>query len=126
MCIRDRSSSKQYRAAAQDGYVPQRFLLPSVDTATIWGVRCRPGKEKELIRKLLKKKFNLDRAMGKKKLKILSIFQRDNYTGRIYIEAPKQSVIEKFCNGVPDIYISQKLLIPVQELPCLLYTSRCV
>lgn len=119
-----RSSSKQYRAAAQDGYVPQRFLLPSVDTATIWGVRCRPGKEKELVRKLLKKKFNLDRAMGKRKLKILSIFQRDNYTGRIYIEAPKQSVIEKFCNGVPDIYISQKLLIPVQELPLLLKPSK--
>ncbi|KAL3233451.1 Transcription elongation factor SPT5 [Nakaseomyces bracarensis] len=119
-----RSSSKQYRAAAQDGYVPQRFLLPSVDTATIWGVRCRPGKEKELVRKLLKKKFNLDRAMGKRKLKILSIFQRDNYTGRIYIEAPKQSVIEKFCNGVPDIYVSQKLLIPVQELPLLLKPSK--
>lgn len=119
-----RSSSKQYRAAAQDGYVPQRFLLPSVDTATIWGVRVRPGKEKELVRKLLKKKFNLDRAMGKRKLKILSIFQRDNYTGRIYIEAPKQSVIEKFCNGVPDIYVSQKLLIPVQELPLLLKPSK--
>ncbi|CCF57536.1 hypothetical protein KAFR_0C05450 [Kazachstania africana CBS 2517] len=119
-----RSSSKQYRAAAQDGYVPQRFLLPSVDTATVWGVRCRPGKEKELVRKLLKKKFNLDRAMGKKKLKILSIFQRENYHGRIYIEAPKQSVIEKFCNGVPDIYISQKLLIPVQELPLLLKPNK--
>lgn len=119
-----RSSSKQYRAAAQDGYIPQRFLLPSVDTATIWGVRCRPGREKELVRKLLKKKFNLDRAMGSKKLKILSIFQRDNYTGRLYIEAPKQSVVEKFCNGVPDIYISQKLLIPVQELPLLLKPSK--
>ncbi|CCC71571.1 hypothetical protein NCAS_0H02610 [Naumovozyma castellii] len=119
-----RSSSKQYRAAAQSGYVPQRFLLPSVDTATIWGVRCRPGAEKALVRKLLKKKFNLDRAMGKKKLKILSIFQRDNYTGRIYIEAPKQSVIEKFCNGVPDIYINQKLLIPVQELPLLLKPNK--
>lgn len=119
-----RSSSKQYRAAAQDGYVPQRFLLPSVDTATVWGVRCRPGKEKELVRKLLKKKFNLDKSMGKKKLKILSIFQRDNYSGRIYIEAPKQSVIEKFTNGVPDIYISQKLLIPVQELPLLLKPDK--
>lgn len=119
-----RSSSKQYRAAAQDGYVPQRFLLPSVDTATVWGVRCRPGKEKELVRKLLKKKFNLDRAMGAKKLKILSIFQRDNYTGRIYMEAPKQSVVEKFCTGVPDIFITQKLLIPVQELPLLLKPGK--
>ena len=119
-----RSSSKLYRDAAQDGYVPQRFLLPSVDTATIWGVRVRPGKEKELVRKLLKKKLNLDRTMGKKKLKILSIFQRDNYSGRIYIEAPKQSVIEKFCNGVPDIFISQKLLIPVQELPLLLKPNK--
>ncbi|SCU88918.1 LAMI_0D11782g1_1 [Lachancea mirantina] len=119
-----RSSSKQYRAAAQDGYVPQRFLLPSVDTATIWGVRCRPGREKELVRKLLKKKFNLDKSMGNKKLKILAIFQRDNYSGRIYIEAPKQSVIEKFTNGVPDIYPSQKLLIPVQELPLLLKPDK--
>lgn len=47
--------------------------------------------------------------MGNKKLKILSIFQRDNYSGRIYIEAPKQSVIEKFTTGVPDIYPAQKL-----------------
>ena len=119
-----RSSSKQYRAAAQDGYVPQRFLLPSVDTATVWGVRCRPGKEKELVRKLFMKKLNLDRTIGRKKLKILSIFQRDNYHGRIYIEAPKQSVVEKFCNGVPDIFISQKLLIPVQELPLLLKPNK--
>ncbi|AGO12662.1 AaceriADR187Wp [[Ashbya] aceris (nom. inval.)] len=119
-----RSSSKQYRAAAQDGYVPQRFMLPSVDTATVWGVRCRPGKEKDLVKKLLKKKFNLDKSMGSKKLKILSIFQRDSFSGRIYIEAPKQSVIEKFCNGVPDIYVNQKLLIPVQELPLLLKPSK--
>ncbi|KAM3160524.1 Transcription elongation factor SPT5 [Lachancea thermotolerans] len=119
-----RSSSKQYRAAAQDGYVPQRFLLPSVDTATIWGVRCRPGREKEIVRKLLKKKFNLDKSMGNKKLKIMSIFQRDNYSGRIYIEAPKQSVIEKFTTGVPDIYPAQKLLIPVQELPLLLKPDK--
>ncbi|AET39153.1 transcription elongation factor SPT5 Ecym_4073 [Eremothecium cymbalariae DBVPG len=119
-----RSSSKQYRAAAQDGYVTQRFMLPSVDTATIWGVRCRPGKEKDLVKKLLKKKFNLDKSMGSKKLKILSIFQRDSFSGRIYIEAPKQSVIEKFCNGVPDIYVNQKLLIPVQELPLLLKPSK--
>ena len=119
-----RSSSKQYRAAAQDGYVPQRFLLPSVDTATIWGVRCRPGREKEIVRKLFKKKLNLDKSMGNKKLKILSIFQRDNYSGRIYIEAPKQSVIEKFTTGVPDIYPAQKLLIPVQELPLLLKPDK--
>lgn len=104
-----RDSSKDYRVQTQGGYVPQRFMLPSVDTAIIWSVRCRPGKEKELVRKLLNKKFNLDKSMGSKKLKILSIFQRDNYTGRIYIEAPKQSVIEKFVNGVPDVYSNQKL-----------------
>lgn len=119
-----RDSSKDYRVQTQGGYVPQRFMLPSVDTAIIWSVRCRPGKEKELVKKLLNKKFNLDKSMGSKKLKILSIFQRDNYTGRIYIEAPKQSVIEKFVNGVPDIYANQKLLIPVQELPLLLKPTK--
>lgn len=119
-----RSNAKQYRVAAQDEYVPQRFMLPSVDTAIIWGVRCRLGKEKELVKKLFKKKLNLDKSMGAKKLKILSIFQRDSFGGRIYIEAPKQSVIEKFCNGVPDIYVNQKLLISVQELPLLLKSSK--
>ena len=119
-----RDSSKDYRVQTQGGYVPQRFMLPSVDTAIIWSVRCRPGKEKDLVKKLLNKKFNLDKSMGSKKLKILSIFQRDNYTGRIYIEAPKQSVIEKFVNGVPDVYANQKLLIPVQELPLLLKPTK--
>ncbi|CCK68805.1 transcription elongation factor SPT5 KNAG_0B03630 [Huiozyma naganishii CBS 8797] len=119
-----RADSRQYRAATEEGHVPQRFLLPSVDTAIVWAVGCNRGREKDLVKKLLKRKLTLDRAPGGKKLKILSIFQRDFNVGTIYIEAPKQSVIEKFCNGIPEIYPQRKKLIPVQELPATLKPNK--
>ncbi|KAL6926883.1 hypothetical protein ACO0SA_003964 [Hanseniaspora valbyensis] len=111
-------------AAYNEGFIPQRFLLPSVDTAIIWGVRCRPGQEKALIRKLFLRKQTLDANPQTKNLKIWSIFQRDSFPGRIYIESPKAAVVEKFLKGVPDIYFNQKILVPVQELPSLLSATK--
>lgn len=110
--------------AYNEGFIPQRFLLPSVDTAIIWGVRCRPGQEKPLIRKLFLRKQTLDANPQTKNLKIWSIFQRDSFPGRIYIESPKAAVVEKFLKGVPDIYFNQKILVPVQELPSLLSATK--
>lgn len=114
----------QQLEAYNEGFIPQRFLLPSVDTAIIWGVRCRPGQEKALVRKLFLRKQTLDVNPKTKNLKIWSIFQRDSFPGRIYIESPKAAVVEKFLQGVPDVYFNQKILVPVQELPSLLSATK--
>ncbi|KAH3688644.1 hypothetical protein WICPIJ_000370, partial [Wickerhamomyces pijperi] len=115
--------SKSYRGAGSDsGMIPQRFLLPSINDPSIWAVRCRPGKEKEIVKKLLKKKVTLD---GKPNaLKILSAFQRDNFTGYIYIEAEKLTAVDVALKGLPDIYPNGKVLVPVEEFPDLLRAAR--
>lgn len=46
------------------------------------------------------------------------------FPGRIYIESPKAAVVEKFLQGVPDVYFNQKILVPVQELPSLLSATK--
>jgi len=113
--------SNKYRPD-ESGFVPQRFLLPSIHDPSIWAVRCRPGKEKELVKKLLKKKMTLE---GKPNaLKILSVFQRDNFTGYIYIEAAKLTAVDVAIKSVPDIYGNNKVLVPVEEFPDLLRANK--
>ena len=73
--------------------MPQCLLLPSVEDPNIWGVRCKPGKDKELVGLILKKKFSLQNT--KTPLEIFSAFQRDTFSGYIYIEARKQTAIAR-------------------------------
>lgn len=113
--------ANKYRVE-DSGAVSQRFLLPSIHDPSIWAVRCRPGKEKEIVKKLLKKKLTLE---GKPNaLKILSVFQRDNFTGYIYIEAAKLTAVDVAINGMADIYGNNKVLVPVEEFPDLLRANK--
>lgn len=117
--------SKSYRGAAgsESGQIAQRFLLPSINDPSIWGIRCRPGKEKDLVKKLLKRKLTLE---GKPNaLKILSVFQRDNFSGYIYIEAEKLTAVDVALKGLPDVYPNNgKVLVPVEEFPDLLRAAK--
>lgn len=113
--------ANKYRGE-DSGFVSQRFLLPSINDPSIWAIRCRPGKEKEIVKKLLKRKLTL---RGKpSEPKFLSAFQRDNFTGYIYIEAEKLTAVDVAIRGFPDIYASNKLLVPVEEFPNLLRASK--
>lgn len=51
-----RSTASKYRG--DTGNVPQRLLLPSVQDPNIWGVRCKPGKERELVRLIMKRRHS--------------------------------------------------------------------
>ncbi|CCH40836.1 Transcription elongation factor [Wickerhamomyces ciferrii] len=104
------------------GAVSQRFLLPSIHDPSIWALRCRPGKEKELVKKLLKKKLTLE---GKPNaLQILSVFQRDNFTGYVYVEAAKLTAVDHAIKGISDIYGNNKVKVPVEEFPDLLRANK--
>ncbi|ONH65538.1 Transcription elongation factor SPT5, partial [Cyberlindnera fabianii] len=113
--------SSTYRPE-ESGNVSQRFLLPSINDPSIWAVRCRPTKEKEIVKKLLQRKLTLE---GKPNaLKILSAFQRDNFTGYIYIEAEKLNAVDVAIRGFADVYPNNKVLVPVEEFPDLLRPSK--
>jgi transcription elongation factor SPT5 len=108
-----RSTASKYRG--DTGVVPQRLLLPSVHDPNIWGVRCKPGKEKELVRSVLKKKMNLQYT--KTPLEIFSAFQRDTFTGYIYIEARKQTAVQQALRGFANVYAQSMVLVPIKEYP---------
>ncbi|KAA8904675.1 hypothetical protein FN846DRAFT_952251 [Sphaerosporella brunnea] len=104
---------------ADSGLVPRRLLLPSVQDPNIWGVKCKVGKEKEII-------FNIWQRMEKNEntkhpLPIVSVFEREAMPGYIYVEAYKQSDVMEALEGVQMVYPrGTKILVPIKEMPDLL------
>lgn len=115
-----RSTASKYRG--ETGNVPQRLLLPSVQDPNIWGVRCKPGKEKELVRLILKKKLNLQHTSNP--LEIFSAFQRDGFMGYIYIEARKVTAVDHALKGFANVYTQSKILVPIKEYTDLLRVNK--
>jgi len=116
---RYRKSHVAYRGdTAAGGTVSQKLLMPSINDPSIYAIRCTPGKEKELVRKLYDKKRTLERR--KMPLDILTVFQRDSFKGYIYIEAKRSDAIDKALQGMVNVFLKDKLLVSVKEYPDLL------
>ncbi|CDK27740.1 unnamed protein product [Kuraishia capsulata CBS 1993] len=113
-----RSSAARYTGSSS-AQVSQRLLLPSVDDPNIWGIRCRAGKEKELVRSVMGK------MMNRQSIQIYSIFQRDNFEGYVYIEARKLDAVNEVLQGLPYVYPSSpKVLVPIEEYKDLLRPGK--
>lgn len=113
------------RVSAVDAVVvPQRLLLPSVEDPTIWGVRCKPGKEREVVFALMKRLQ--DRAHTREPLQITAAFERGGtMTGFVYIEARKQADVITACDALPSAYPRNNMvLVPINEMPDLLKTQK--
>lgn len=116
---RYRKTHSVYRGeTAASGTVSQKLLMPSINDPSIYAIRCTPGREKELVRKLYEKKRTLERQGNP--LDILTVFQRDAFTGYIYIEAKRPDAIDKALVGMVNVFVRDKLLVPVKEYPDLL------
>ena len=113
------------RAVATDSIViPKRLLLPSVEDPSIWGVKCKPGKEREIILNITKRVE--ERAHTRAPLAITSAFERGGtMAGYIYVEAPKQSDVFVAFDGLSNVYPRTKIvLVPIKEMPDLLRTTK--
>ncbi|KAI3404424.2 SPT5 [Candida oxycetoniae] len=116
---RYKKSHQAYRGeSAANGVVSQKLLMPSINDPAIYAIRCTPGKEKEVVRKLYEKKRTLERQ--RMPLDILTVFQRDSFRGYVYIEAKRPDAIDKALQGMVNIYGRDKLLVSVKEYPDLL------
>jgi len=105
--------------------VPKRLLLPSVDDPNIWGIRCKPGKEREVVFAIMKRVE--ERAPTKNPMPIISAFERSGtgMAGRIYIETYKQADILTSLDGIMNIYPrSNVVLVPIKEMPDLLRVTK--
>ena len=121
--------------------VPQRLLMPSVQDANLWQVRCKasvsfaeltrteslmepqPGRERDLVFSLMRK--SLDLEFSNRPLQILSAFERDSLPGMIYVEARSQKQVSEACNGLVGIYPSRGVtLVPIDEMASLLLIKK--
>ena len=104
--------------------IPKRLLLPSVDDPSIWGVRTKPGKEREVVFSIMKRVE--ERAFTKNPLPIISAFERGGtMVGYVYIEARKQADIYTALEGISNVYPRTKtIIVPIKERPDLLRVTK--
>ena len=104
--------------------VPKRLLLPSVDDPSIWGVRCKPGKEREVVFSILKRIE--ERALTRNPMPIISALERGGtMQGYVYIETRKQGDIIPALEGIMNVYPRTKIvLVPIKEMPDLLRVRK--
>lgn len=104
--------------------VPKRLLLPSVEDPSIWGVRCKPGKEREVVFTIMKKME--EKATTKTPMPIISAFERGGtMIGYVYIEARKQADINLALAGITNVFPRTKtILVPIKEMPDLLRVTK--
>ncbi|KAJ7084283.1 transcription elongation factor Spt5 [Mycena belliarum] len=103
--------------------VPQRLLMPSVHDASLWQVRVKVGRERDLVFSLMRKAIDVEYSA--RPLAILSAFQRDSLPGMIYVEASSSQQVSLACNGLVGVYLSRGIqLVPIEEMASLLQIKK--
>lgn len=124
--LKERYGRRTTQSLAKGSFVPQNLLMPSVDDPSIWGVKCKPGKEREVIVSLMKK--IQQRLAAGRPLKICSAFERGGTSspmaGYVFVEARRKVDVDEALVGVPDIYGRTANLVPVKEMPDLLRVNK--
>ena len=110
--------------ASDAAIVPRRLLLPSVDDPSIWGVKCKPGKEREIVFAMTKRIE--ERAGTKNPMPIISTFERGgSMAGYVYVEARRQADVIASLEGIMNVYPRTKIvLVPIKEMPDLLRVTK--
>lgn len=107
--------------------VPKRLLLPSVDDPSIWAVRCKEGKEREVVMSITKR---IEERWGtKEELAITAAFERGGaqsvMKGFIYVETQRQTDILVALDGMLNVYPRSKMtLVDIKDMPELLRVTK--
>ncbi|KAI0829540.1 transcription initiation protein [Hypoxylon sp. FL0890] len=125
--VRKYGNRRATRGIGDSAIVPQRLLLPSVDDPGIWGVRCKEGKEREVVQAIMKRV--IERYDTKDQLAITAAFERGGpnsiMKGLIYVEAPRQSDVMVALEDMMNVYPRTKLiLVDIKERPDLLRVQK--
>lgn len=120
--IRTRHGRTAVRYTGDMNDIPQRLLMPSVHDASLWQVRVKPGREKDIVFSLIRKAIGVEYTA--KPLSILSAFQRDSLPGMIYVEARSAKQVSEACNGLVGVYLTRVQLVPIEEMASLLQIKK--
>lgn len=120
----NRRSAKGFGDSA---VVPKRLLLPSVDDPSIWAVKCKEGKERDVVLTLTKR---IEERLGtKEEFAITAAFERGGthsvMKGFVYVEAQRQTDILAALDGMLNVYPRSKLtLVDIKDMPELLRVTK--
>lgn len=123
--LRERYGRRTTTSLNTKNYVPQNLLMPDVSDPSIFGVKCREGKEKEIVMDI-NRKFE-QRSKGRNPMKIFSAFERGEgaMKGYIFVEARNKADVEDGLNGIANAYPHSKMnLVPMREMPDLLRVMK--
>lgn len=107
--------------------VPKRLLMPSVEDPSIWGVRCKEGKEREVVFSIMKR---IEERRGTKdQLGITAAFERGGLEsamkGYVYVEAYRSNDVMLALDGMLNVYPRSKMvLVEIKEMPSLLHITK--
>lgn len=111
----------------ESAVMPKRLLLPSVDDPSLWAVRCKEGKEREVVFAITKR---IEERLGTKdELAITAAFERGGsqsiYKGLIYVEAQRQTDILVALDGLMNVYPRTKMiLVDIKDMPELFRVAK--
>jgi transcription elongation factor SPT5 len=123
--LKERYGRNRPSAQSSGVFIPQNLLMPSVDDPSIWSIKCKPGKEREVIQNIAMKMAQ--RAGTKQAMKIFSAFERGggSMAGFIFVEARKKADVDAALDGILNVYPrTNPTLVPVKEMPDLLRVQK--
>lgn len=85
-----------------DQLVARDVNLPSNKDSKLWRLKVKPGEERQLVLRLTNKLiYNINNGTP---LLVLQVFECENSSGSIYVEAYKLSHVEQLTRGMSGIY----------------------
>src|SRR5690606_39115964 len=110
---RHRRTGHSHRHGGTSGVASRKFYLPAVSDPSIWAVKCKPGKEREVLYSLMKRLEQMEHT--RTPLQISSAFERrkstNSQTGYIYVEARSAKDVQNALLGIQDVYAGGNLLL---------------
>ncbi|KAI2476207.1 Transcription elongation factor SPT5 [Pyrenophora tritici-repentis] len=108
---------RQMQSTRRGGAGAVPLALPTVDDPSIWGCKCRPGKEREIIMAIQKRIDEKLRAgMG---VQVYSAFERGPsgpQSGFLYVEADSKQAVVELIEGIQNVFMgSGQFSIPPKE-----------
>jgi transcription elongation factor SPT5 len=121
--LKERYGRQSRAAGTGSAIVPQRLLLPGNNDPRLFFMKCRPGKEKEVIMAIHGRVQ--ERAPSRDPLKIYSAFERAKpgspMAGMFYVEARRVEDVVAAVEGITHVFMSWKpVMVPLEEMPDLL------
>ncbi|KAJ1913866.1 transcription elongation factor spt5 [Mycoemilia scoparia] len=99
---------------AESGWTPRVLMVPSVNDPHLWMVKCRPGKERDVVFMIMKRYF--ERKNGVNPMGIFSAYCRDGLSGYVYLEAKNHAAAQSSLDKISGIIGSKLTLIPIDQM----------